>query len=73
MKKILLSFLIILSVLIISCGSSVPGEKGTEIITAENAVEMISDGNISLVDARKAKDYSKNHVSNGTGWFDSDT
>ena len=62
MKKILLSLLIILPVLFISCGPSVPGEKGTEIITAEKAVEMISEGNISLVDARKADDYAKSHV-----------
>ena len=64
MKKILLSFLIILPALFISCGPSVPGEKGTEIITAEKAVEMISEGNISIIDARKAADYSKSHVKN---------
>ena len=64
MKKILLSFLIILPFLFISCGPSVPGEKGTEIITAEKTVEMISEGNISLVDARKAADYAKSHVKN---------
>ncbi len=62
MKKILLSFLIVLPFLFISCGPSTPGEKGTEIIAAEKALEMISEGNIYLVDARKSADYKKNHL-----------
>ena len=62
MKKYFLSFLILLPFLFISCGNSVPGEKGTEIITAEKAIEMISEGNVSVVDARKAADYAKSHV-----------
>lgn len=62
MKKILLSFLIIFSVILVSCGSKVPGEKGTEIISAVKALEMVSGGDVSLVDARKAGDYTKSHL-----------
>ena len=62
MKKILISFLVILPLLFTSCGPAAPGEKGSEIITAEKALELISAGNISLVDARTGGDYAKNHV-----------
>lgn len=62
MKRILLSLLLVLPLIFISCGSTVPGEKGTEIISAKQALEMIAEGNITLVDAGNADGYAKSHV-----------
>lgn len=57
----MLSVLIVLAAFtFFSCGSA-PGETGTEIISAEEALELVADGAI-LVDAQKGTTYVKMHV-----------
>ena len=51
----------ILFVSISGCGVKAPGEKGTEIIPAGNAMDCADEGAI-LVDARKFFDYRKGHA-----------
>jgi len=64
MKNFKIGMLSVLMVLaaftFISCGSA-PGESGTEIISAEAALELVNDGAI-LIDAQKGTTYAKMHV-----------
>ncbi len=50
-----------LIVLLVACPSP-QGEVGTEIISADEALGLLNDGNVVLVDARNLLDYRKGHV-----------
>jgi len=66
MKKALLVLSLacaIISVMIITgCGPAPAGEKGTEIIDAGTALELLSGGNTVLVDANNGVTYKKRHA-----------
>ena len=53
---------LLLTVLLFSCGQKAPGEINTEIITAKEALSLISDSKTVLVDARNFPDYSNGHI-----------
>lgn len=58
--KVLLG--IIAAVFLAGCGPAAPGEKGTEIISAAEAVELMIAGNVVLVDANTGVNYKKRHA-----------
>jgi len=62
LKSIVLIFLIIL--ILAGCGVKTSGEKGTEIITAKEAISMLNEDNIILVDAKSSMDFKKGHIEN---------
>ncbi len=53
---------LLFTVLLFSCGQKAPGEINTEIITAKEAISLISDGKTVLIDARNFPDYSNGHI-----------
>lgn len=50
-----------LVLVLIGCGPSVPGETGTEIVDAEEALALVNDGAI-LVDSRPMMNYREGHI-----------
>jgi thiosulfate/3-mercaptopyruvate sulfurtransferase len=62
MKSVVILLLIIL--ILAGCGVKTSGEKGTEIITAKEALSEINKDNIILVDARTSLDFKKGHIEN---------
>lgn len=46
------------------CGLKTSVEMGTEIISAKEAVALIAENNVILVDARSSMDYKKGHLGN---------
>lgn len=61
-RSVVIFLLIIL--ILAGCGVKTAGEKETEIISAKEAISLISGDNIILVDARSAMDYKKGHLAN---------
>lgn len=47
---------------LVGCGPSAPGEKGSEIVTADEAVSLMAGGNVVLVDANTGVAYKKRHA-----------
>lgn len=47
---------------LVGCGPAAPGEKGTEIVSAAEAVELMVAGNVVLVDANTGVIYKKRHA-----------
>ncbi len=63
MRKSISALFAALAVLVmIGCGPAPAGEKGTEIIDAESALEWLTDGDIVLVDANNGVTYKKRHA-----------
>jgi len=61
--KIKSAVILLLIILVLAgCGVKTSGEKGTEIITAKEALEVINQDNVILVDARTSMDYKKGHI-----------
>ncbi len=58
------AILLLIIVILAGCGIKTSGEKGTEIISAKEAVTLINDNMVVLVDARSAMDYKKGHIEN---------
>ena len=56
--------LLLIIVILAGCGIKTSGEKGTEIISAKEAVTLINSNIVILVDARSAMDYKKGHIEN---------
>jgi thiosulfate/3-mercaptopyruvate sulfurtransferase len=55
--------LLLASLIIVLTGCPSPqGEVGTEIITADEALDLIADSDVVLVDARNLLDYRKGHI-----------
>ena len=46
------------------CGLKTSAEMGTEIISAKDAITLIEENNVILVDARSSMDYKKGHLGN---------
>ena len=57
----LLSLVLTLTVLF-GCGPTAPGEKGNEIVDAEEAVQLLSGDRVVLVDANTGVAYKKRHA-----------
>lgn len=49
-------------VALVGCGGAAPGEKGTEIVSAVEAAQLIGGGNVVLVDANTGVAYKKRHA-----------
>ena len=47
---------------LVGCGPAAPGEKGTEIVTADEALMLMAGGTTVLVDANTGVNYKKRHV-----------
>jgi len=64
MKRQIVSIIgiILFLFLLISCGPKAPGEAGTEIISAGEALSLIGKENTVLVDAQKVLSYRKGHL-----------
>ncbi len=63
MRKFLTLTLAVLAVLaMIGCGPAPSGEKGTEIIDAETALQLVKNGGVVLVDANSGVNYKKRHA-----------
>lgn len=60
-KLLVICMPVILFIFVLGCGIKSTGEKGAEIISAENAIVYIDKGAIP-VDARKFFDYRKGHA-----------
>ena len=56
--------LLLITLVLAGCGVKSTGEKGTEIISAKEALTLIKADNVILVDARSAMDYKKVHLIN---------
>lgn len=55
--------LIIMATIIINAGcSSFQGEEGTEIVSAEDAIDLFSKENVVIVDAQNSEGYLVNHI-----------
>jgi thiosulfate/3-mercaptopyruvate sulfurtransferase len=57
--------IVLLAIVIVftGCGPQAPGESGTEIITAEEALTLLeTESNVVLVDARPTLEYRESHV-----------
>lgn len=52
----------ILALLLVGCGPPPAGEIGTEIVSAEEALELIAGAGVVLVDARPGFDFVEEHV-----------
>jgi thiosulfate/3-mercaptopyruvate sulfurtransferase len=52
----------IVAAVLLGCGPAPAGEKGTAIVDAATALELLADGNAVLVDANKAVTYQKRHA-----------
>jgi len=65
-KNISKLFLVIMVLIITVTGcvgnTKAPGEKAQEIITAKEALKIVSENNVVLVDAQKSGDYEDGHV-----------
>ncbi|WP_026895818.1 sulfurtransferase [Clostridiisalibacter paucivorans] len=67
MKRLskLLLFILIMGIMFMNAGcSSFSGEEGTEIIDASEAVNLLSQEDVVIVDAQNTRGYSQNHVKN---------
>ncbi len=53
---------LIAMVVLVGCGPAAPGEKGTEIVTAEEASKLVSGSDVVLVDANTGVVYKKRHA-----------
>ncbi len=65
MKKwiLILAAAALTGTLFCGCGPAAPGEKGTEIVTAEEALGLLAGGgNVVLVDANTGVNYKKRHA-----------
>lgn len=66
MKNIFKIFLVVLVLIITVSGcvgnTEAPGEKGTEIISADKALQSMSKENVLLVDTQKSSAYEKGHI-----------
>ena len=58
--KVLLGLIAV--ALLVGCGPAAPGGKGTEIVSAAEAVELMAAGNVVLVDANTGVAYKKRHA-----------
>ncbi len=58
--KVLLGLIAI--ALLVGCGPAAPGEKGTEIVSPEEAVNLLAGGDVVLVDANSGVTYKKRHA-----------
>lgn len=61
-RSVILSLLIV--IIFTSCGLKTSAEMGTEIISAKEAITLIEENNVILVDARSSMDYKKGHLEN---------
>ena len=52
----------VLAMVLTGCGPSPAGESGTEIVSAEEALELLDGDNVVLVDARNTLEYRESHV-----------
>ena len=58
------AILLLIIIILAGCGVKTSGEKGTEIISAKEALTLLKTDNVILVDARSAMDYKKVHLTN---------
>jgi len=60
------SFVTILLIIITlaGCGVKTSGEKGTEIISAKEAVSMFNEDSVVIIDAQSSTNYKKGHIEN---------
>ena len=62
-KKLKALLLLLTAILLcVSCGPKPTGEKGTEIVSAKEAMELIQDSGTVIVDAQPSVNYRKRHV-----------
>ncbi len=64
MKVRSLFIVALLALLITGCGVRGAGEKGTEILSANQAVDLLENANTVLVDAQPFLNYKKAHIRN---------
>ncbi len=63
MKNMIRSFLAVAAVVVLAgCGPAAPGEKDNDIVSAAEAVQLMSGGNVVLVDANTGVNYNKRHA-----------
>ncbi|MEA1910715.1 MAG: rhodanese-like domain-containing protein, partial [Spirochaetota bacterium] len=56
--------ILLIIITLAGCGVKTSGEKGTVIISAKEAIAIISEDDIILVDARSSMDFKKGHIEN---------
>lgn len=59
-----LIFLLLITLIFAGCGLKTSVEMGTEIITAKEAIALLNENDVILVDARSSVDYKKSHLEN---------
>ena len=59
-----LIFLLLITLIIAGCGLKTSVEMGTEIISAKEAIILLNEKDVVLVDARSSVDYKKSHLGN---------
>jgi thiosulfate/3-mercaptopyruvate sulfurtransferase len=72
MKQKSVALLLLIILILAGCGVKTSGDKGTEIISAKEAVSMFNEDNVVIIDAQSSTNYKKGHVDNAVNVSRSD-